>query len=315
MNRSGGPLRTTGTLSFSGHETFTLRHGWLAKAVDAVQANSAVFNGDGAMLELGVGKNMVRSIRHWALAAGMVAETQGSRGANLYVTELGKLLFDEHTGLDRFNEDPNTLWVVQWRLCSSERRSTTWCWAFNLLTTIDFTRDGLQELVNTELQRRNLSGPSAGSLRRDIDCFLRCYIRETSANVSEDALECPLADTSLIQSSGDRALFSFNRGPQPSLSDQIFIFALMEYWESNRPDRETLAFSDLAFGFCSPGLVFKLDELSLITRLERLHDLTSGELTYTDTAGLRQVYRKRKRNPVSLLEEYYRSLTGIGVAV
>lgn len=308
-------LRATGTLSFSGHETFTLRHGWLAKSVDAIQAHAGAFNSDDAMVELGVGKNMVRSIRHWGLATGVLAETVGTRGANLYVTDLGNLLFNERSGADRFNEDPNTLWVIHWKLCTNERRSTTWCWAFNLLTAIDFTRDGLQELLSTELQRRNMVGPSEGSLKRDVDCFLRCYIRDASADVSEDALECPLADTSLIQSSGDRTLFSFNRGPQPSLSDYMFTYALMEYWDSSRPDRETIAFSDLAFGFCSPGLVFKLDELSLITRLERLHDITNGELSYADTAGLRQVYRKAKGASLEMLEEHYRGMNRIGVAV
>jgi hypothetical protein len=307
--------RATGVLTFSGHETFTLRHGWLAKAVDAVQRDGAAFSSDDAIADLGVGKNMVRSIRHWALATGVLAETAGTRGANLHITELGKLLFDEHSGVDRFNEDPNTLWVIHWKLCTNERRSTTWCWAFNLLTSIDFTREGLQDLLHTELQRRNMVGPSDGSLKRDVDCFVRCYLRDSAAKISEDALECPLADISLIHSSSDRTLFSFNRGPQPSLSDAMFTYALAEYWNSSRPDRETISFSEIAFGFASPGLVFKLDELSLITRLERLGELTNGELSYADTAGLRQVYRKTKRDPLKVLEEHYRCVNQIGVAL
>jgi hypothetical protein len=306
--------RATGVLTFSGHETFTLRHGWLAKAVDAVQKDAGAFNNEDAMVDLGVGKNMVRSIRHWALATGVLAETPASRGASLYVTELGKLLLDEESGVDRFNEDPNTLWLIHWKLCTNERRSTTWFWAFNLLTSIDFTRDGLQDLLNMELQRRSLSGPSEGSLKRDVDCFVRCYVRDSSGKVSEDALECPLADISLIHSSSDRTLFSFNRGPQPSLSDAMFRFALMEYWESTRPEQETIAFSELAFGWGSPGLVFKLDELSLMTRLERLNDLTNGELSYADTAGLRQVYRRVKRAPLKALAEHYHGISRTGVA-
>ena len=92
------------------------RHGWLAKAVDAVQKDAGASNSEDAMVDLGVGKNMVRSIRYWALATGVLAETPASRGASLYVTELGKLLFDEESGVDRFNEDPNTLWLIHWKL-------------------------------------------------------------------------------------------------------------------------------------------------------------------------------------------------------
>ncbi len=65
-------------VSFSGHETFTLRHGWLKKAVDAVQTDPHAFMKDTAMVHLGVGKNMVRSIRHWSLAADVVREMPGT---------------------------------------------------------------------------------------------------------------------------------------------------------------------------------------------------------------------------------------------
>src|SRR5579859_306084 len=102
------PLRGTGTVSFSGHETFTLRHGWLKKAVDAVRADPKVFVNENAMVDLGVGKNMVRSIRHWALAADIVSEAPGTRGAELSVTKFGDLVFGEH-GYDPFLEDLNTL--------------------------------------------------------------------------------------------------------------------------------------------------------------------------------------------------------------
>jgi hypothetical protein len=94
----------------------------------------------------------------------------------------------------------------------------------------------------------------------------------------------------------------------------MFLFALLEYWESSRSDQETIPFSELAFGWGSPGLVFKLDELSLMTRLERLNDLTNGELSYADTAGLRQVYRRVKRTPLKALAEHYHGISRTGVA-
>ena len=50
------PSRGTGQVSFSGHETFTLRHGWLKKAVEAVAADAQIFSNDDAMVALGVGK-------------------------------------------------------------------------------------------------------------------------------------------------------------------------------------------------------------------------------------------------------------------
>ena len=58
--------------SFSGHETFPFRYTWLKKGVDAVMDDPAVFTSDRSTITLGVGKNMVRSIRHWCNAAGLI---------------------------------------------------------------------------------------------------------------------------------------------------------------------------------------------------------------------------------------------------
>src|ERR1700686_1398640 len=148
--RQDQPTRGTGMVSFSGHETFTLRHGWLKKAVDAVKSDIKVFANDHAMVDLGVGKNMVRSIRHWALAADVLREMPGTRGTELSTTDFGDSLFGAK-GTDPFLEDLNTLWMIHWKLARNERRSTGWCWIFNLLHTDEFTRDSLLELFIFEL--------------------------------------------------------------------------------------------------------------------------------------------------------------------
>lgn len=51
--------------SFSGHETFALRSNWLKKAYDLLQHMPDLFYRDDAFVLLGVGENMVQSIRFW----------------------------------------------------------------------------------------------------------------------------------------------------------------------------------------------------------------------------------------------------------
>jgi hypothetical protein len=61
----------------SGHETFPCRYTWLPKAVRGLSKNPQLFsNEDQAMVDLGVGKNMVRAIRYWARAAGLVESSE-----------------------------------------------------------------------------------------------------------------------------------------------------------------------------------------------------------------------------------------------
>ena len=54
----------------SGHESFPCRYTWLPKAVRGLDGNARLFSDeDQAMVDLGLGKNMVRSARFWAQAA------------------------------------------------------------------------------------------------------------------------------------------------------------------------------------------------------------------------------------------------------
>ena len=79
---------------FGGHEKFVFRYGWLKKGVDAIRDNPLVFTDEEALATLGVGKNMVRSIRHWCLAIGLAVETKESGFPRpLKPTDLAKNLF------------------------------------------------------------------------------------------------------------------------------------------------------------------------------------------------------------------------------
>lgn len=88
-----------------GHETFAFRNGWLKKGVDAAHENPTIFTNENALVTLGVGKNMVRSIRHWCLTTGLLEEAN-SPGLSrpLQATWLGDRLFLEG-GWDPFLEN------------------------------------------------------------------------------------------------------------------------------------------------------------------------------------------------------------------
>lgn len=53
--------------SFSGHESFQCRSLWLKKGYDFINSGKS-FNDEDAVVILGVGKNMVASIRYWMKA-------------------------------------------------------------------------------------------------------------------------------------------------------------------------------------------------------------------------------------------------------
>lgn len=308
-----GVMRGTGVVGFSGHETFTLRHGWLKKALDAASDDPQIFTKDDAMVELGVGKNMVRSMRHWALAADVLEEASGTRGNHLRPTPFGTLLFGPE-GRDPFLEDINTIWLIHWKLATNERRCTGLYWLFSLLRADELTRRSVFDLFTAELKKRGIQGPSEASLERDIDCSIRSYVGTRSKKeLLEDSLECPLVELQMITEDSDERLLSFNRGSKSSLSSEVFTYALLEFWNAKH-SQDSLAFAEIAYGQGSPGAVFKLDENSVAGRLEQLERVTAGALIYDETAGLKQVYKHSNVDTLRFLAKHYENSSALAGA-
>src|SRR5205823_818070 len=87
-----GNMTTVMPYRISGHEGFHCRYTWLPKAVRGLDSNnSKLFSDeDNAMVELGLGKNIVRSARFWAQVAGMI--TPLAKGAGYRPSDFGLAL-------------------------------------------------------------------------------------------------------------------------------------------------------------------------------------------------------------------------------
>jgi hypothetical protein len=290
---------------FSGHETFPFRYPWLKKGFDAVREDGDVFLRDDAITTLGVGKNMVRSIRHWCLAAGVLEENPDTRGGALRASDFGTLLLDDDEGLDPYLEDPATLWLLHWRIASSRFRAATWFWTLSHFHEPEFTREALASAVFGWTQTLGGKPVAYISVKRDVDCFLRTYVasRQPRGGTAEDSLDCPLVELGLLTHAGE--LYCFRRGAQPTLQDGILLYAVLRFWESFAPAAETLALHDLVRQPGCPGRLFKIDESSLAERLEGVGRKTDGALQYGETAGLRQLYRRERLDPLEALAAAY----------
>ena len=294
--------------NFSGHETFAFRNAWLKKGVDGLAADTNIFLRDDAMVELGVGKNMVRSIRHWCLATGVVEEVStqiGSRSKPLAITDLGRRLFLE-PAWDPFLEDDASLWLIHWGLATNPARASTWYWAFNILNEHEFTRDSLMNGLERVVEALG-SRTSPNSMRADVSCFLRTYvsIKRGPASTLEETLECPLSTLGLISEVESDKRYRFVNGEKPSLPLAAFCYALLDSWERWHPGQETLSLREIVHGEGSPGRVFCLDEDATLIYLDGLEEVTDGNLFFNDTAMVRQVVRRGPVTGEKVLGDYY----------
>jgi hypothetical protein len=276
---------------FSGHETFPLRQMWLKKAfeqsVNRGSITKSTFTDESAIAAFGVGKNMVSSIRHWALACGIMFE----QGDSFRVGGLAMEILQDG-GLDPYAENPTTAWLAHWQLAGRCYRSTTWHWLFNHVTAPTFTRQELEEPLAR--YARDLDPKhrlSISTLARDLETCLRSYAPRAAGGSPEDFAEPLLGELGLLQEV-HKGQYAFRRGPKASLHDGAFAYALIDFWDRTAEGQSSLAFETVAYAEGSPGRVFKLDEESIAQRLISLADFTGGKLAWTDSAGLRQVHRK-----------------------
>ncbi|MBA3471422.1 MAG: DUF4007 family protein [Herpetosiphonaceae bacterium] len=281
------PLKTSVAPTFSGHETFALRGNWLKKAYDSLDQYPNLFARPDAFILLGVGKNMAQSIRYWGRVCGVFDKKPSSHA---YIsTELGhRLLADD--GWDPFLITPAGRWLLHWQITSRLEGAYTWFYTFNLLRRGEFTVANLGKSIQEHAQAHSWGVPSDTTISRDIECMINCYIRPSRQQIDravEDALSCPLAELGLMQQLPGQNTFHLIVGSKPDLPDALLAYAIRDLMIS--AGRETLALSDLAYGERSPGKVFRLDEDSLLDRLQRLEEITEGRAVYADQAGIRQV--------------------------
>ncbi len=295
--------------SFSGHQTFPFRYTWLKKGVDAVTEDPTVFSSEHASVTLGVGKNMVASIRHWCQVSDLIRADTKQRG-RFVPTEFGKTIFDNKDGFDPYLDDPATLWLIHWQIATNINQATAWYWAFNILQRNQFTqstfKEGMYEWARQ--QKESMRPVSTNTLQRDVNCFIRTYCHSryhSNAAVAEETFDCPLVELNLIIELPDGEGYEFQRGEKETLPIEIFAATLVAFWIARFYEKDTLPFSELMYAPLSPGRIFRLDEDTMAMYLESLEKLTNSALQYGESEGLKQVYRRSDLNPMELLERYY----------
>ena len=297
--------------SFSGHQTFPFRYTWLKKGVNAVTDNPNVFTDNDAPVTLGVGKNMVSSIRHWCLAANLIKKIEkgSEHRGGFKVTDFGEAIFDDTEGSDPYLENPATLWWIHWQITTNMDQAATWFWAFNFLNYPEFTRDSLsKDLMDWIKHQKNIrKQPSENTIKQDVSCFIRTYCLSQSSEITiiEDTFDCPLVELDLIREMPGENRYQFNFGPKLSLTDSMFALTIAKFWNRWFSNTNTLSVSEIMYSRLSPGQVFKLDENSTVMYLEKLESVTEGAMTYDDTAGVKQISRHKKLDSLKLLKGVY----------
>jgi hypothetical protein len=290
----------------SRHETFTPRYGWLKKGFDAVTKDSKVFSAPNGIERLGVGKNMVRSIRSWCLAFHLIEPYKKGQKGSFGPTKFGESLLSDN-GWDPFLEDISSIWLLHWNLFIPPFEAVSWPLAFNYCSIQSFDNKQLTKvIVSSSKNYGNLSNRSEDSFAKDASCIIRMY----SDNFADHDMgtDCPFNQVELIRPIEERNNFRFIIGEKNTLPSLIFIAACFSYAKLTQPKQRTLSFHKILYEFNSPGIVFKITETEAgqmldeatkrIPDVEFVESMGNRQLQFDDDPGklflkiLSQYYKK-----------------------
>jgi hypothetical protein len=262
--------------TFARHETFHPRWGWVKKAYDASSESPRVFNADDATLKLGVGKNMVRSIRFWGHAFRALADVSDPEKSRIGISvpsAIGEAIFGV-SGWDPYTEDVGTLWLLHWLLFAPKSRMPVWWSAFCEFGAVEFTQQQLTDFVIDQVATVSSWSPAPqnSSIEKDVSCLLRTYAPSNEIGrrqAFDDLVDCPMRELGLLRCvDASNRRFRFVVGGKSTLPAEVVLYACADFLARTDTKGRTVTVSRLATESGGPGRVFKLSESDLVSSLE-----------------------------------------------
>ncbi|NFH80186.1 DUF4007 family protein [Clostridium botulinum] len=286
------------------YESFYIREGWLAKGIRNVNKDCQVFIRKDATDILGIGVNMVKSLRYWLQACGLTKEVKvkGNKREQFLTQELGQIIFEN----DPYFEDIFSLWLVHYMLVSNMENCTSWYLFFNEIKSNEFTKEELRNEIMYALNRfTNNTTFAESSLFDDCECIIKTYINDKKGNKNpEDNISCPLSELGLLSKatlSHGKEVIKKIKPSMDKLDKLIILYIILD----NLNGAESISIENILTDKCNAGRVLNLDRNLLNEYLDLLKN--AGYIEINRTAGLNQVYPKKCSKQV-LLKEYYEQL-------
>jgi hypothetical protein len=281
--------------TFSGHDSFQCRQLWLKKGYDYVQEGKN-FNDEDAVVQLGVGKNMVSSIRFWLKAFNIIDNKD-------IPTEFGKRLFDDENGYDPFLEDEASLWLLHYQLVKNSFASI-YSIIFN-----EFRKEKLffnKETFVNYVKRIGESNPdlnfNENTVAKDFIVFANLYKNDPESKDVEDSFSGILSELELLKTTGKGKdeQFYIENAERDNLPEAVVLFTILD----NPNYGNSISLNSLEFDLNSPGSIFALNRSGLMNKIS---DIVDGfkDITFTDQAGIKELQFKNKANAYTILDSYY----------
>ena len=277
-------------LVFSGHETFHCKNLWLKKGYDFV-SNKGKFT-DEACIDLGVGRNMVSSIRFWLKSFDIIDKKDEE------ITKVAEFIFNDENGKDKYLESETTLWLLHYLLVT-QNHSSIYSLIFSHFRKIKPEFDKVNFISYAISLDSKLN---TNTLGKDFSVFLRTYYSKNVKDV-EDSFSGLLSDLSLVHEikREKESKFYIQNKNADSIAPELILYAILE----NKNYGKSINFKSLFSDFNSVGNVFAFTQDQLEKKLIEVANEFEG-IIYTNDAGIKELqFKKQKPNSLKILEKCY----------
>lgn len=277
---------------FSGHESFACKSLWLKKGYDFVMQERD-FNAPDAVVYLGVGKNMVSSIRYWLKVCKIYDESG--------MSQLGNYLFNDQTGKDPYLEDLATLYLLHFNLVFSGQASIYKIFFCDFQRErTRFSKEQLMTHIKYRLADEDLKNIfNENTVKKDIDVLFHNYALPRKPQSNED-FSSLFIDLDLLRITEDGKEYYFNTEGKRKVPKEIFLYALVEL--KNRDKDNTLPYDDIRHYI---GMPFCMNDSEIIEMLKNLSRHYSDSIAYSDESGIRQLQFTKDISTEQILNDYY----------
>ncbi|MGE0077640.1 MAG: DUF4007 family protein [Bacteroidales bacterium] len=281
--------------TFSGHESFQCRHLWLKKGYDFVNKNKS-FSDEDAVVELGVGKNMVSSIRFWMKAFNILT-------VNDELTDFAHCLLSDD-GFDPYLEDDASIWILHYQLVKRGFASI-YSIVFNELRKekIEFTRDNFIGFLKRKAEIEKSFQINEKTLTEDFYVFSKMYIRSNAQSKDkEDTFSGLLTELDLVKtySKGKEDVYIIENSERQDIPDEVILYSILD------DDSFDLSvnINSIEQNYSSVGSIFAINKSGILSKIENL-TVKYPFLVFNDHAGIKELQFKTKPTAISILKDYY----------
>ena len=284
-------------MRFGAHQTFHLRASWLHKGLSAIEQDPKLFFRKTVVEKLGLGKNMVESLRYWLEATQLVEKKENE----LSMTEIAKEIFK----CDRFLELDGTLQLIHYLLASNEESATTWHWFFNKFSANEFETDSLNIYLQSYISTNTDRKIHETTLSKDINCLLRMYRAENYDSKYDPETNNPSPFSRFQWVEKNDTKYTRRNLHSEEIEPLIFVYALYLFWTNNLQEAQSINIEQIAGQENSPGLIFGLSLEQCVEIIEVINRNYPGKYLTHNKSGGYFIVNINKKDSKSSLGQYY----------